>query len=129
MDVSELWLRSYADPAIDGEELAERLTMAGIEVEERRPVAPPFSGVVVAEVRSVAGHPNADKLTVCEVDAGQASLLQIVCGAPNVAPGIRVPCALPGAVSISRRPRCEASSREACCARRASSVCPTSTAD
>ena len=98
MDISELWLRSYADPAIDGEELAERLTMAGIEVEERRPVAPPFSGVVVAEVRSVAGHPNADKLTVCEVDAGQASLLQIVCGAPNVAPGIRVPCALPGAV-------------------------------
>ena len=72
--------------------------MAGIEVEERRPVAPPFNGVVVAEVRSVAGHPNADKLTVCEVDAGQASLLQIVCGAPNVAPGIRVPCALPGAV-------------------------------
>ena len=97
MDISELWLRSYADPAIDGAELADRLTMAGLEVEERRPVAPPFSGVVVAEVRSVARHPNADKLTICEVDAGQAALLQIVCGAPNVAPGIRVPCALPGA--------------------------------
>jgi len=98
MDISELWLRSYVDPAIDGAELAERLTMAGLEVEERRPVGPPFSGVVVAEVRSVARHPNADKLTVCEVDAGQAALLQIVCGAPNVAPGIRVPCAVPGAM-------------------------------
>ncbi len=97
MDISELWLRSYADPAIDGAELADRLTMAGLEVEERRPVAPPFSGVVVAEVRSVARHPNADKLTICEVDAGQAALLRIVCGAPNVEPGIRVPCALPGA--------------------------------
>ncbi|HTN50491.1 MAG TPA: phenylalanine--tRNA ligase subunit beta [Burkholderiaceae bacterium] len=97
MDISELWLRRYCDPAIDGEELADRLTMAGLEVEERRPVAPPFDGVVVAEVRSVARHPNADKLTVCEVDAGQRDLLQIVCGAPNVSAGIRAPCALPGA--------------------------------
>jgi phenylalanyl-tRNA synthetase beta chain len=98
MDISELWLRSYCDPAIGGEELAERLTMAGLEVEERRPVAPPFSGVVVAEVRAVTRHPNADKLTVCEVDAGQGRPLQIVCGAPNVVAGMRVPCALPGAV-------------------------------
>jgi phenylalanyl-tRNA synthetase beta chain len=98
MQFSEQWLRRYVDPALDSDELAHRLTMAGLEVEEVAPVAPPCSGVVVAEVKSVARHPNADKLTVCEVDAGQGALLTIVCGAPNVAAGIRVPCALPGAV-------------------------------
>ena len=97
MDISESWLRRYCNPPIDGESLAEALTMAGLEVEDRRPVAPPFSGVVVARVREVRKHPNADKLTVCEVDAGQPAPLLIVCGAPNVAPGIVVPCALPGA--------------------------------
>ena len=97
MDISESWLRHYCNPPIDGESLAEALTMAGLEVEDRRPVAPPFSGVVVARVREVRKHPNADKLTVCEVDAGQPAPLLIVCGAPNVAPGIVVPCALPGA--------------------------------
>lgn len=97
MDISESWLRQYCNPPIDGESLAEALTMAGLEVEERRPVAPPFSGVVVARVREVRKHPNADKLTVCEVDVGQSVPLSIVCGAPNVAPGITVPCALPGA--------------------------------
>jgi phenylalanyl-tRNA synthetase beta chain len=98
MQFSEQWLRRYADPTIGSEELAHRLTMAGLEVEEVVPVAPPVSAVVVAQVTSVAKHPNADKLTVCEVDAGQGRLLQIVCGAPNVAAGIRVPCALDGAV-------------------------------
>ena len=97
MDISENWLRSYCNPSIDGEVLADALTMAGLEVEERRPVAPPFSGVVVARVRDVRKHPNADKLTVCEVDVGDETPLSIVCGAPNVAPGIVVPCALPGA--------------------------------
>ncbi len=98
MDISETWLRSYANPSIDGATLADELTMAGLEVEERRPVAPPFEGVVVGVVKSVKRHPNADKLTVCEVDAGQGTTLNIVCGAPNVAPGIHVPCALPGAL-------------------------------
>ncbi len=98
MDISERWLRSYADPSIDGAALADELTMAGLEVEDRRAVAPPFGGVVVGRVRTVDRHPNADKLTVCEVDVGQAAPLTIVCGAPNVAPGIRVPCALPGAM-------------------------------
>jgi len=97
MEISERWLRSYADPAMDGAELAETLTMGGLEVEERRPVAPPFSKVVVGHVRAVERHPNADKLTVCSVDAGRGAPLTIVCGAPNVAPGIKVPCALPGA--------------------------------
>jgi phenylalanyl-tRNA synthetase beta chain len=97
MDISESWLRHYCNPSLDGESLAEALSMAGLEVEDRRPVAPPFSGVVVARVREVRKHPNADKLTVCEVDVGQSAPLSIVCGAPNVAPGIVVPCALPGA--------------------------------
>ena len=98
MQFSEQWLRQYANPAIDSDELAHRLTMSGLEVEESVPVAPPFTGVVVAHVKSVAKHPNADKLTLCEVDAGTGSILNIVCGAPNVAAGIRVPCALEGAV-------------------------------
>jgi phenylalanyl-tRNA synthetase beta chain len=98
MQFSEQWLRRYADPAIDSDELAHRLTMGGLEVEESVPVAPPFTGIVVARVESVAKHPNADKLTVCEVDAGTGTRLSIVCGAPNVAAGIRVPCALEGAV-------------------------------
>jgi len=98
MQFSEHWLRSYADPPLGGEALAERLTMAGLEVESIDPVAPPFSGVVVAEVTRVASHPNADKLTVCEVEVGAGEILSIVCGASNVAPGIKVPCALVGAV-------------------------------
>ena len=98
MQFSEQWLRRYANPAIGSEELAHRLTMSGLEVEESVPVAPPFTGIVVAHVLSVAKHPNADKLTVCEVDAGTGAKLSIVCGAPNVAAGLRVPCALEGAV-------------------------------
>jgi phenylalanyl-tRNA synthetase beta chain len=97
MKFSERWLRSYADPAMSSDELAHALTMAGLEVEERTPAAPPFSQVVVARVLSVTRHPNADKLNVCEVDIGEGVPSQIVCGAPNVAAGITVPCALPGA--------------------------------
>ncbi len=97
MDISEQWLRHYADPSIDGAKLADQLTMAGLEVEERRPVAPPFGSIVVGHILKVERHPNADKLTVCEVDVGQPRPLQIVCGAPNAAAGIKVPCALAGA--------------------------------
>ncbi|MEI6548542.1 MAG: phenylalanine--tRNA ligase subunit beta, partial [Burkholderiales bacterium] len=97
MKFSERWLRTYADPALSSDELAHVLTMAGLEVEERAPVAPPFSSVIVAQVVSVERHPNADKLNVCQVDVGTGVMSQIVCGAPNVAPGLKVPCALPGA--------------------------------
>src|SRR5439155_17999923 len=97
MKFSEHWLRTLVDPPIDSETLAERLTMAGLEVEERATVARPFSGVVVGRVLAVARHPNADRLTVCQVDVGRGAPLSIVCGAPNAAPGITVPCALPGA--------------------------------
>jgi phenylalanyl-tRNA synthetase beta chain len=97
MRFPESWLRAYVQPDWSTERLSDALTMAGLEVEEAGPYAPPFDRVVVAEVLTVARHPNADKLSVCEVDAGHGRTT-IVCGAPNVAPGIRVPCALPGAV-------------------------------
>ena len=97
MKFSERWLRAYADPALSSDALAHALTMAGLEVEERVPVAPPFTQVVVANVLEVERHPNADKLSVCRVDVGGAGPHQIVCGAPNVVAGIKVPCALPGA--------------------------------
>jgi len=97
MQFSERWLRTLVDPPLGSEELARLLTMSGVEVESRNPIAPPFSGVVVGHVLSVGKHPNADRLTVCDVDAGTGETLKVVCGAPNVAAGMRVPCALPGA--------------------------------
>ena len=97
MQFPESWLREFCNPPISSAELSELLTMSGMEVEEARPAAPPFSGIVVAQVLSVAQHANADKLKVCEVDAGTGTTLQIVCGAPNLRAGIRVPCALVGA--------------------------------
>ena len=97
MRFSEHWLRTLVDPPIDSAELAHWLTMAGIEVEERAPAAPPFTGVVVGRVLAVASHPGADRLAVCEVDVGRGKPLSIVCGAPNAAPGITAPCALVGA--------------------------------
>ncbi len=98
MQFAESWLRSFVNPDLSSEALAELLTMAGLEVEERRPAGAAFSGVCVAQVKTTAKHPNADRLTVCEVDVGDGVLKQIVCGAPNVAPGIKIPCALPGAL-------------------------------
>ena len=70
MRFSERWLRAYVNPAWSSEEMAHALTMAGLEVEAREPAAPPFEQVVVAPVRTVTRHPNADKLNVCEVDIG-----------------------------------------------------------
>ncbi|SOY43883.1 phenylalanine--tRNA ligase subunit beta [Cupriavidus taiwanensis] len=99
MQFSESWLRTFANPEkISTDALSHSLTMAGLEVEEVGPVAPPFDKVVVAHVLSTERHPNADRLNVCQVDAGTGETLQIVCGAPNVKPGIKVPCALVGAV-------------------------------
>ncbi|MEO8158191.1 MAG: phenylalanine--tRNA ligase subunit beta [Betaproteobacteria bacterium] len=97
MEFSENWLRALVDPQIDTKELAHLLTMSGLEVEECRDVAPPFDGVVVGEVIKAEKHPNADKLTVCQVEIGGAERLSIVCGAPNVAEGMKVPCAIVGA--------------------------------
>ncbi|MBV2234405.1 MAG: phenylalanine--tRNA ligase subunit beta [Sterolibacterium sp.] len=97
MQFSEYWLRSLVNPALDSAALAHLLTMAGLEVEESQPVAPDFGHVVVGEVLTVDKHPDADKLKLCSVAVGQAEPLQIVCGAPNVAAGMKVPCALIGA--------------------------------
>jgi phenylalanyl-tRNA synthetase beta chain len=100
MQFPESWLREFCNPPITTGELADLLTMAGLEVEDTRPVAPPCKGVVVAEIVEAVPHPNADRLRVCKVLAGAFSPdgpLQIVCGAPNARVGIRVPLALVGA--------------------------------
>ena len=97
MQFSESWLRSLVNPSLSSEALAHALTMAGLEVEESVPVAPAFDRVVVARVISRDKHPDADRLSLCQVDAGEHGQLQIVCGAPNVAAGLKVPCALVGA--------------------------------
>ena len=96
MRVSLAWLREWVEVPEGAEALAERLTMAGLEVEAIEPAAPAFSGVVVAEVLEVAPHPDADRLRVCRVAAG-GEPLQVVCGAPNVRPGLRAPLATVGA--------------------------------
>jgi phenylalanyl-tRNA synthetase beta chain len=99
------WLRSWIDLPWSDAELAARLTMLGIEVEAMNSAAPPFSGVVVAEIISAAAHPQADKLRVCQVAVGQGQPLQIVCGAPNARAGLRsalatVGAQLPGGLAI-----------------------------
>ena len=98
MIFTEEWLRQYVNPALSTDELAEALTMAGLEVEEVTTAAPAFTGVVVAEVLTCRDHENSDHLHVCEVNAGTGETLQIVCGAPNVRAGIKVACATIGAV-------------------------------
>ncbi len=98
MQFPESWLREFCNPPLSTQALADTLTMAGMEVEELRPVAPPFSNVVVGEVLEVVRHPNADRLNVCQVKVAPDTVLNIVCGASNVAPGIKVPCAMVGAV-------------------------------
>lgn len=98
MQFSENWLRTMVDPKMTSDELAHLLTMSGLEVEEVEAVAPPFSNVVVGHVREMMKHPNADRLNVCQVDVGTGTLLNIVCGAPNVRPGLKVVCAMAGAM-------------------------------
>jgi len=98
MQFSENWLRTFVNPSLDADALGHLMTMGGLEVEEIHPVAPPFSDVVVARIIEAEKHPNADKLRLCRVDAGTGELLQIVCGAPNAAAGMKVPCAKVGAV-------------------------------
>ena len=105
MRFSEHWLRTMADPPVDTATLCDTLTMAGLEVEECVPAAPPFTNVVVGRIDKVETHPNAERLRVCTVDVGAGAPLSIVCGAPNAAAGMHVPCArvgaaLPGDVAI-----------------------------
>ena len=97
MQFPESWLREFCNPPLTTQQLADTLTMAGLEVEELKPVAPPFSNIVVGEIKEAMQHPNADRLRVCKVDVGRAEWLDIVCGAPNARVGIKVPCAMVGA--------------------------------
>jgi len=97
MQFPESWLRAFCSPNLSTQALADTLTMAGLEVEELQPVAKPFQKIVVGEILSTEQHPNADRLRVCQVEAGQGAPLTIVCGAPNARPGIRIPTALVGA--------------------------------
>jgi phenylalanyl-tRNA synthetase beta chain len=97
MQFPESWLREFCNPSLSTIELSDTLTMAGLEVEELQPVAPPFSHIVVGEILEAVQHPNADRLRVCQVNVGQAAPLTIVCGAPNARPGIKIPCAMVGA--------------------------------
>src|SRR3954471_10775341 len=96
MQFPESWLRAFCNPQLTTKQIADVLTMGGLEVEDLRPAAPPFSKVVVGEIKEAVQHPNADKLRVCQVDVGQGALLNIVCGAPNARVGIKVPTALVG---------------------------------
>ncbi|OTG84667.1 phenylalanine--tRNA ligase subunit beta [Acinetobacter sp. ANC 4648] len=98
MKISENWLRTWVSPAIDSATLSDQLTMLGLEVDEMTPAAKPFSGVMVGEVLTVEQHPDADRLRVTTINIGSGEPLQIVCGAPNVRVGMKVPVATIGAV-------------------------------
>ncbi len=98
MRFSENWLRELIQLPVDHAGLIEQFNLLGLEVDTSEPAAPEFNGVVVAEIRELEQHPDADRLRVCKVDVGQPELLQIVCGAPNAAVGLKAPLALVGAV-------------------------------
>ncbi len=96
MKLSYNWLRTYVAHDLTPLELADMLTMSGLEVDEVIAHGPNIDGVVVGHVTEARPHPNADKLTLCTVDIGQETPVQIVCGAPNVAAGQYVPVATVG---------------------------------
>lgn len=98
MKFSELWVREWVNPAISSEELCDQITMLGLEVDGIEEVAGKFSGVVIGEVVECAQHPDADKLRVTKVNVGAEQLLDIVCGAPNCRQGLKVACAVEGAL-------------------------------
>jgi len=106
MKFSENWLRTFVNSSLSTAQLVDAIAMGGLDVEAVEPAAPPFDRVVAGEVVKVGRHPNADRLTVCEVSVGD-KLLNIVCGAPNVAVGAKVPTALVGSrlpgLAIKRR--------------------------
>lgn len=97
MKFSENWLREWVNPSLSSAELDEQLSLAGLEVDSRTPVAGEFNGVVVGEILSAEQHPNADKLRVCQVSNGQETV-QVICGAPNARAGIKVAFAQVGAL-------------------------------
>ncbi|PJY96578.1 phenylalanine--tRNA ligase subunit beta [Pseudomonas donghuensis] len=96
MKFSEKWLRGWVNPQVSRDDLVARLSMAGLEVDSVTPAAGQFSGIIVGEVLSTEQHPDADKLRVCQVSSGSETF-QVVCGAPNVRPGLKIPFAMIGA--------------------------------
>ena len=98
MQFPESWLRAFCNPPLSSEQLADVLTMGGLEVEEMRSVAPAFERVVVGRITGAKPHPNADRLKICAVEVGTGTPLSIVCGAPNARVGLNCACALVGAV-------------------------------
>lgn len=98
MKISEKWLRDWVNPSVSSDELVEQLTMLGLEVDDVMPAAGEFTNVVIAEIVAMEKHPDADKLNVCQVNAGTGENLQIVCGAPNARVGLKAPLAMIGAV-------------------------------
>jgi phenylalanyl-tRNA synthetase beta chain len=98
MKLSERWLREWVSPKLNAKQLAERMTLSGIEIGGIEPVAPPLRNVVVGRVKAVSAHPTEARLTVCAVEAGANKTLQVVCGAPNVVAGMKAPLAMAGAV-------------------------------
>lgn len=97
MKCSESWLREWVNPNLSHDALSDTLTMAGLEVEEIAPIAKPFTHVVIGQVKTVAKHPEAERLHICEVDIGKEKPLSIVCGAKNVRPELKVAVATIGA--------------------------------
>lgn len=95
MKFSEQWLREWCNPPIGVEDVVRTLNSLGLEVDSLQPVAPPFTGVVVAQIKTVEAHPGADRLRICRVDTGRAEL-QIVSGASNLYEGMKVPLAVAG---------------------------------
>ncbi|VAY02257.1 Phenylalanine--tRNA ligase beta subunit [Arsenophonus endosymbiont of Aleurodicus dispersus] len=98
MKLSEFWLREWVNPAISSEALSEQMTIAGLEIDDVKPVAGQFQGVVVGEIVECIQHPNADKLRLTKVNVGTEHLLNIICGAPNCRQGLKVAVAIIGAV-------------------------------
>jgi phenylalanyl-tRNA synthetase beta chain len=123
VQLSEAWLREWIDPPWESAELAQRLTMAGFEVESRTPAAPAFSGVVVGQIVECRKHPKADQLSVCSVTTDGKNRLQIVCGASNARAGLKsavatVGAQLPGDVTIRRTPLRDVESHGMLCSAR-----------
>lgn len=107
MFISESWLREWANPDLNREQLCERLTLAGLEIGTVEPAGPNLDKVLVGAILSTSPHPNADRLKLCRVDIGDTEPLDIVCGAPNAREGLRVAVAtvgakLPGGLKIKK---------------------------
>ncbi len=96
MKFPETWLREWVDSKLDATDLGHRLTMAGHEVKSIETQGSELGGVVIAEVLAVGKHPNADRLSVCQVSTGKGKSIEVVCGAPNVVAGMKSPLAAPG---------------------------------